>query len=122
MAKIQSERFSGVTASADCSAKQYHFAVISGDETVTFAGTAGVKCVGVFNNKPASGDPAEILVGPIVKITLSATIAANADISTTNAGQAKAAATGERILGQLLEGGASGEVRAMYFNPGPIAP
>jgi hypothetical protein len=122
MAVIQSERISGITASADCSAKQYCFAVISGDNTATFAGTAGLACIGVIGNKPASGDPMEILVGPIVKVVLSATIAAGAHISTTNAGLAKSAATGEKILGQLLVGGAVNEVREMYFNPGPIAP
>lgn len=122
MATINSDRISGLTASADCSAKQYCFAKISGDRTITFAGTAGEACIGVIGNKPVSGAPAEILVGPVVKITLSATITAGALISTTNAGLAKAAATGEKILGQLIVGGAVNEVREMYFNPQAIAP
>jgi hypothetical protein len=122
MATINSDRISGITASADCSAKQYCFAAVSGDRTATFAGTAGIACLGVIANKPVSGAPMEILVGPVVKITLSGTISAGAHISTTNAGLAKSAATGEKILGQLLVGGAVNEVREMYFNPGPIAP
>lgn len=122
MATINSNRISGLTASADCSAKQYTFAKISGNRTFTFAGTAGELCIGVIGNKPTSGQPGEILVGPVVKITLSTTMTAGQKVATTNAGLAQVAATGNTILGQLIVGGAANEVVEMYFEPGAIAP
>lgn len=104
-------------ASADCSTKQDHFAIISGNETCTFAGTAGAGCIGVFNNKPKAGEAAGIDIGPIVFIKLSATLAANAVVSTTNTGTAKAAVATEHRLGRLLKGGNANDVVPMYFNP-----
>ena len=122
MATTNSLRLSGLTASADCSAKQFCFAVVSGDRTVTFAGTAGLAAIGVIANKPAAGQAVELLVGPEVKVKLSATMAAGVNVSTTNAGLAKTAATGGVILGKLIEGGVNGDIVSMYFNPQAISP
>ena len=122
MATMNSDRQGGLTASADCSAKQYCLAVPSGNRTVTFAGTAGLSCIGVFGNKPKLGEAVELLVGPEVKVVLSATMAAGAKYSATNTGTAKAAVTGENICGQLLEGGIAGDIVAATFNPQAIAP
>lgn len=123
MAVMNSDRQGGYTASADLSAKQFHFAVVSGERTLTFAGTAGLLCVGVIGNKPLAGQPIELLIGPEPKITCSAALAAGAKISTNNAGQAKAAATGENILGTLGEASpGAGAVCAFFFEPGAIAP
>lgn len=122
MATMNSGRQGGMTASADCTGKQYCFAALSGARTVTFVGTAGAIAIGVLGNKPNTGQAAEVLVGPEVKITLSATLSAGAKVSSTNAGLAKAAATGENILGQLVEGGVNGDVVAMMFEPQGLAP
>lgn len=122
MATMNSERQGGFTASADCTGKQYSFAAISGARTATFVGTAGAIALGVIGNKPNTGQAMEILIGPEVKITLSATLTAGAKVSSNNAGLAKAAATGENILGQLVEGGAVNEVVAMIFEPQGLAP
>jgi hypothetical protein len=122
MATINSERQGGLTASADLSAKQYCFAVVSGDRTVTFAGTAGLLCAGVIENKPLLGQAVSLLVGPEIKVVASATITAGQKISTTNAGTAKVAVTGETILGQAIEGATVGAIFAATFEPGAIAP
>jgi len=120
MGTINTGHQGGFTASADCSAKQYRFAVISGNRTVTFAGTAGVICVGVIANKAASGQAVDLMIGPEVKIELSATLTAGAKVMTTNVGTAAAATTGLVILGQLNEGGVAGDVVAMMFEPNTV--
>lgn len=122
MGTINSGRQGGLTASADLSAKQYCVAVSSGNRTVTFAGTAGLLGIGVIENKPTSGQAVSLLIGPEVKVVLSATMAANVKWSTTNTGTAKTAATGENILGVLLEGGVAGDVVAATWEPGAISP
>lgn len=110
-------------ASADCTAKQHHFAILSGDGTGTFAGTAGAGCIGVINNKPNVGEAMGVDVGPIVKITLAATLAANAVVMSDATGKAVAAATaGNHRLGRLIDGGDADDVVRMYFNPDGLVP
>jgi hypothetical protein len=68
-----------LVAAADLSTKQNLFAIVSGSDGCNVAG-AGGDAVGVILNKPTSGQPAEILVGPLVPITLAATLAAGAEV------------------------------------------
>jgi hypothetical protein len=120
MGTINSMHQGGFTASADLSTSQYRFAVISGNRTATFAGTAGIMAIGVIANKPTSGQAVDILVGPEVKIQLSATMTAGAKVMTTNTGLAAVATTGLIVLGTLVEGGVSGDVVAMIFEPNTV--
>lgn len=121
MATINSQRQGGMTASVDCSAKQYYLVANSGVRTVA-PGTAGALCLGVLENKPPAGQAASILVGPEVKVVLSATLAAGAKYASAADGRAQAAATGNYIMGQLVEGGVANDIVAATFEPSGIAP
>lgn len=113
MATRHTDRLS-LTAAADLSTKQNMFAVISGDNGCNVCG-AGGDAIGVILNKPASGTPAEIGVGPRVPITLAATLSAGAEVMSDAAGKAVAWVTANRSLGFLLEGGVSGDVVSLDF-------
>lgn len=116
MATRHTDRIS-LTAAADLTTKQNLFAVISGNDGCNAAG-AGGDAVGVILNKPASGAPAEIGVGPIVPITLAATLAAGAEVMSDAASKAVAWVTANRSLGYLLQGGVAGDVVNMLFTQG----
>lgn len=122
MATINSQRQGGMTASVDCSTKQYYLVVNSGVRTVAPASAAGALCLGVVENKPGVGVAASILVGPEVKIVLSAPLAAGAKYAAAADGRAQAAATGNYIMGQLIEGGVANDIVAATFEPAGIAP
>lgn len=115
MATRHTDRLS-LTAASDLSAKQNLFAKISGDNGCDLCG-AGQDAIGVILNKPASGVPAEIGTGPRVPITLAATLSAGAEVMSDANGKAIAWTTTNRSLGYLLEGGGSGDVVALNFDP-----
>ncbi len=108
-----------LNASADLSAaaKQNTFVAVSGNKTANTCG-AGGDAVGVQLNKPVSGQPIEIGVGPEVPITLNATLSAGAEVMSNASGQAVAWVTANRSLGYLLEGGVAGDVVNMIFSIG----
>lgn len=116
MATRHTDRIS-LTAAADLSTKQNLFAIISGANGCNLAG-AGGDAIGVILNKPASGVPAEIGVGPIVPITLNATLAAGAEVMSDATGKAVAWTTSNRSLGYLTVGGGAGDVVNMLFTQG----
>ncbi len=122
MATINSERQGGLSASVDCTLKQYTLAILTGKRTVGPCATAGAICIGVIGNKPNVGQAAEILVGPEVKVVLGATLAPGAKFAASATGTAVAPATTNNILGQLVEGGVAGEIVAAIFEPQGLAP
>ncbi|MEM7806281.1 MAG: hypothetical protein AAF545_15330, partial [Pseudomonadota bacterium] len=104
-------------AGADLSAVQFHFVVIDSDAQISAAGN-GAAAVGVLQNKPAAaGRGASVAVGGVTRVECGGTIAAGADIGSDANGNAVAATTGDTILGVATEGGASGEIIAMIFQP-----
>lgn len=56
----QPGQLSGLTAAADLSDYQYHFVKMASETTVNAAG-AGEDVVGILQNKPESGDPADVV-------------------------------------------------------------
>lgn len=113
MATRHTDRLS-LTAVADLSTKQNLFIKISGDNGCDLCG-AGGDAIGTLLNKPPSGGPAEIGIGPRVPITLAATLAAGAEVMSDAAGKAVAWTTTNRSLGYLLEGGGNGDVVGMLM-------
>lgn len=116
MATRHTDRIS-LTAAADLSTKQNTFTKINGNDGADLCG-AGGDAIGVTLNKPASGVVAEVGVGPIVPITLAATLSAGAEVMSDAAGKAVAWTTSNRSLGYLLQGGVSGDVVNMLFTQG----
>jgi hypothetical protein len=116
MATRDSLRIS-LTAASDLSAKQNIFLKINGDNGCDACG-AGQDAIGVQGQtKATSGQPAEVLTGPRIPITLAATLVAGAEVMSDAAGKAIAWVTANRSLGYLIEGGVSGDVVAMLFAP-----
>jgi len=108
-------------AAADLSAKQF-FCVKFTSTGVNLAGT-GEAIDGILQDKPVSGQPADVMVTGVSKIVASAALAKGALVSCDAAGKAKAAATTEYIIGRLLEAsGADGDVVSVSITrPGRLA-
>ena len=95
-----------LTASADLSAKQFYFVKIDGAGTCDVCSGATDKPVGVLQNKPTSGQAAEIVVLGVTKISSDAALTAGNLIGTSADGQADAKTPGtdttEYIVGQMV--------------------
>lgn len=124
MAETDYLSVSGVIAAADLSTTgQYLFVKITANRTINLCTAHTDRPLGVLMNKPKSGQPAEVAISGVAKITLNATLAAHAEFTTDANGKAIAPVTGDRIMGELLENGVAGDVVAMKLYPmGPISP
>lgn len=117
--EVDGDKLPGFTASADLSAKQFHFVKISGAGTVTVCSGATDKPVGVLQNAPTSGQAAEICWHGITKVSSDAALSRGDLIGTSADGQADAKTPGtdttEYICGQVLvaSGAAAGIAVAM---------
>ena len=109
------------TASADLSAKQYHFVKMSGNNTVTVCAAITDAPIGVLQNSPASGSAAEVCLFGVTKVVADGTLAAGNLIGTSADGQADAIAAGTdttvTTVGQALNAASAGETVEMFFNP-----
>lgn len=107
MATYQKPHSVTIPAGANLSAEQFTFVVINSSGQVVQQTTAGGDAVGILGNKPAAaGDPAEVVIGGIMKCVLGATVAAGAKVQSDTTGRAITAATGDHVLGVCLVGGA----------------
>lgn len=111
----------GLTASADLSAKQYYFVKMSGNKTVTVCAAATDKPVGVLQNKPTSGQEAEVCGIGVTKVSSDAALTAGTLIGTSSDGQADAKTPGtdttEYTVGQvLMASGAANELATALVN------
>ena len=109
------------TASADLSAKQYHFVKMSGDDTVTVCAAITDVPVGVLQNAPASGGAAEVALFGVTKVVADGTLAAGNLIGTSADGQADAIAAGVDttvyVMGHAVSAASAGETATMILNP-----
>jgi hypothetical protein len=88
-------------AGADLSTTgQYLFVVATGGEIVV-AG-AGASAVGVLNNAPADGQPAEVIVNGVAKVESGAAVTAGAKVMSNGSGQAIAATGTNFVTGIAL--------------------
>ena len=99
-------------ANADLSSNQYKFMVSSGsDSRVDIAGTAGEKCVGVLQNKPAAaGRAAAVRVRGRSRIRSGGTIVGGGGFQTDASGTAIATTSGSQEIGQAITSVASGGI------------
>lgn len=109
------------TASADLSAKQYHFVKMSGNDTVTVCAAITDVPVGVLQNNPASGGVAEVALLGVTKVVADGTLAAGNLIGTSADGQADAIAAGTDttvyLMGVAVSAASAGETTTMILNP-----
>jgi len=108
------------TASADLSAKQYHFVKMSGNNTVTVCAAITDVPIGVLQNNPASGGAAEVCLFGISKVVADGTLAAGNVIGTSADGQADAIAAGTDTtvytMGIALNAASAGETVEAFIN------
>ena len=87
----------------DLSAKQYRGVHVGGsDNYVKVASQAGVKCIGLLQNKPTSGNAARVRTHGVSKMVAGAAITRNDNIDVDANGYARTA-VGSNILGVALE-------------------
>ena len=116
----------GFKASADLSGKQFYFVEPSGAGTVNVCGAATDKAIGVLQNKPTSGQVAEIMAIGISKVSSDAALSRGDLIGPSADGQADAKVPGtdttEYIHGQVLVAtGAAGELATALINCANLA-
>jgi hypothetical protein len=97
----------GLKAAADLSAKQYYFVKITANDTVNVCSAVTDRPIGVLQNKPKSGDTAEVCMLGISKVSGDADLAAGDAIGTSVDGQAATYVPGtdttKYIVGQVLQ-------------------
>lgn len=110
----------GLVAAADLSANQYHALRVTAAWTVNTTNAAGMACLGVLQNKPASGAAAEVMQSGITKAIAGAAISAGAEVMAGADGRIITAATaGSNVIGIALEAaGAANEVISIALNAG----
>lgn len=112
-------KLTGLSASADLSAKQYYLVKMSGDNTVTVCAAATDIPVGVLQNAPGDGETAEVLAIGVTKVVGDEDLDAGDLIGTSGDGQAAEVVAGTDttvyIVGQVLQGNttAGGYVTAL---------
>lgn len=93
-------------AGADLSAKQYFFVKLDNNGKAVSCSAATDKPVGVLQNKPTSGQAAEIVVVGLTKVSSDAALTIGALIGTSADGQADAKTPGtdttEFVVGTVL--------------------
>ena len=108
------------TASADLSAKQYHFVKMSGNNTVTVCAAITDVPIGVLQNNPTSGQAAEVCLFGISKVVADGNLAAGNVIGTSLDGQADAITAGSDttvyVMGIALAAASVGETVEAFIN------
>lgn len=93
-----------VTAAADLSAAQFLCVKVTAANAVNVATVAGEYVVGILQSKPASGQPADVMVHGVSKAVSGAAISAGAKIMTNASGKVITGATaGSHVIGTALE-------------------
>lgn len=115
-------RIPGLTAGADLSGKQYHFVKLSGTGMgVVVCAAATDIPIGVLQNKPTSGQEAEVVALGLTKIVGDANLAIGDQIGTSADGQADAKTVGtdttEYVVGRVVvENSAAGGLVSAVIN------
>jgi hypothetical protein len=117
MAVNNSQTCVTLEAGANLSTKQYLFVSIASDGQVDPTGD-GLSAVGVLQNDPAAaGRAAEVCIGGLTKVKTGGQVAAGAAVASDANGAAVTAGTGDVILGTAVDGGASGSIISIIFQP-----
>lgn len=100
-------RYGQATAGADLSTHQFKFVKLGTTEgTVILCADAADRPIGVLQNAPTSGQPADVLMIGVTKISSDAALADGVEIGTSADGQADAKVRGtdldEYIVGVML--------------------
>jgi len=114
-------RIPGLKASADLTAKQFYFVELSGAGTVAVCNAATDKAIGVLQNAPDDGQPAEVCAIGITKVSSDGALTRGTLIGPSADGQADGKTpgsdSGEFIHGQVIQAsGAAGQMAVALIN------
>lgn len=105
-------------AAADLRALQFTCVKVDSAGKIAAAGTLGEKILGIVQNKPNTGEVAQVGILGVSKAVCGGTVAAGALLMTTTGGVViTAATTGSTIIGWALEAGAITEIITIVLNP-----
>jgi hypothetical protein len=103
MATQQNTTTISLLASADLSAKQYHFVKISGVNTVTFCSGITDKAIGILQNDPVSGGVAVVAIAGTSKLVAGGVVTAAGSVATKADGRAQTAVATQYARALTLE-------------------
>lgn len=114
---------SNTTAAADLSAKQFFGVKLTASRAVNLVAASTDIPYGVLQNKPTSGQAADVCLFGITKVVAGGTIAAGAKIMFNTSGQAIAWASGagNTVAGYAVVAMVSGDVGTMFLHFDPVA-
>ncbi len=92
------------TAEASLAAKQYQFVTVGASGGVAAVDAQGEDCLGVLQNKPASGAEAIIVIAGVSKLKLGGTVADGAIITTGSTGLGEPALSADFVLAKSIHG------------------
>ena len=107
-------------ANADLSAKQFFGVKVdtSADRKVILANTGGEGIYGILQNKPTSGQAADVALVGVSKAAINGTVTRGDLLMTDNTGQFVTATGGNHAVAQALESGAAGTLITVALMPG----
>lgn len=110
----------GLVSGNNLTAKQYHAVRVTAAFTVQDTNAAGMACLGVLQNKPNTGEVAEVMQSGITKAVAGAAITVGAEVMAGADGRIITAATaGSNVIGIALETAANAnEVISVALNAG----
>lgn len=105
-------------AASDLSASQYCFVDLNNAGRVALVADGG-QAIGVLQNDPdALGRAACVMISGITKVKVGGALTAGDDVASDSSGRAVTPATGDRILGRVLETAtAANQIVAMLLQP-----
>lgn len=107
------------TAAADYTAKQFHLMDVSADTVVTIAGTSGQACLGILQNKPNTGEVADVMALGVSKLVAgTGDLAAGALFMAHTDGTGVTASGVKVALGMVIIGATAGNLATVMLNPG----
>lgn len=110
MAYKESENCITLEAGADLSAIQFYFVAVAADGQVDACGDGAV-AVGVLQNDPAAaGRAAQVATSGVTRVKCGGTVTRGGPVASDAAGLAVDAASGDIILGEALETGATNTI------------
>lgn len=114
---------SQTTAAADLSAKQFYGVKVTAARAVNLVAASTDVPYGVLQNKPTSGQAADVGVFGVTKVACGGTVTAGAKLMFNSSGQAIAWASGagNTVIGTALEAGVSGQILTMFYEPQLVA-
>lgn len=109
---------SQTTAAADLSANQFYCVKITAARAVNLASTGGEAIYGVLQNKPTSGQAADVGIQGITKAAAGAAFAAAAYLMTDSTGRLiTATSTNHRVAQALEAAGGAGVIATVVLGP-----